>query len=460
MGQQKIPVVLVEFADKTFQVAETQEEVNQFYNLFCNGNKDGTRYEGAGSYGAVRDYFVDQSAGQFLPEFEVIGPVRLGKDYAYYGQNDDGGNDLNISVFVSQAVLRAQEIYQTWDDFDNNGDGVVDMIFFIYAGEGENGCEDENTIWPHEKVTEQRIANVRFGAYGCCNELYIDKVDGIGVMCHELSHALGLPDLYDTSGYEYGLDYWDIMDSGCYCKDSYHPCGYSAYEKEFMGWQQFRYLTRDEEKTITLIPVSEGGVGYRIENVENSNEYYILENRQNTGWDRYIGHGTSKYMAHGLMVSHIDYSTSKWRYNNVNTDKNHPYYSIIAADDTHDAYGDIENAEQFANWFQSTAGDLFPGTYGVTSLPSSRQFVYTSSGSMRQPITCIEELEDGTISFVICRFADVNEDGVVDTQDVLSVYEGIQEDDTLNTYIPADVNMDMTVDTQDVLRIYDYMNQK
>ena len=95
-------------------------------------------------------------------------------------------------------------------------------------------------------------------------------------MCQELGHALGLPDFYDTKGKEYGLDYWDIMDTGCYCGDAYHPCGFSAYEKDFMGWRKLVELKRDEEVSLTLMPVSAGGTGYKMKNPANFIFFYLF----------------------------------------------------------------------------------------------------------------------------------------------------------------------------------------
>ena len=453
-GVQRVPVVLVDFVDLSFSAAESDDAVREFFHLFCNGTRDGVLYQGAGSYGAVRDYFVQQSDSLFLPEFEVIGPVTLDKSYTYYGRNDARHNDANRNAFIVDAVSGAQQLTD-WSRFDNNGDGVVDMIYVIYAGEGENGCDDENTIWPHEYNYQRTIAGVTFGAYACCNEVYEGKVDGIGVMCHELMHAMGMPDLYDTKEVAYGMDYWDIMDSGCYCQSSYHPCGLSAYEKDFLGWHPLETLERDNVMTLTLIPIGEKGTGYKILNAENHQEYYILENRQNTGWDTYIGRGDDTNRHHGMLVSHVDYSVSRWYSNTVNTTVAHQYYTLIPADGVLDSYIYVDTDEDHANWMLSANADLFPGSLGVTCLFSDRQPVYSSVGTMHQPITNITEHADGTITLTLCLFADVNGDGIADSQDVLKVYDYMQHQTTFQPHNPADVNDDGVVDTQDVLQIYE-----
>ena len=453
IGLQRVPVVLVDFADLPFSVAKDKDTVHQFYDLYCNGTRDGVLYRGAGSYGAVRDYFVLQSDSLFLPEFEIVGPVTLERSYAYYGKNTASGKDRNRDAFVTDAVTKAQ-LLTDWNTFDNDGDGVVDMIYFIYAGEGENGSDDENTIWPHEQTSQRTIAGVKFGAYACCNEVYEGVADGIGVMCHELMHALGMPDLYDSSEKAYGMDYWDIMDTGCYCQSSYHPCGLSAYERDFMGWRKLVLLQRDEVANLTLLPISKGGVGYKMLSAENQHEYYIVENRQNIGWDKYIGRGTDEHQRHGLMISHVDYSIGRWSYNNVNTTADHQCFTIIPADGESYSFAHTETQEEYNHWERSAAADLFPGSLGVTYLFSRDQPLYTSSGSMHQPITGIVEHPDGIVTLTVCLFADVNGDGLADSQDVLKVYEYMQKQTSVEPLIPQDVNGDGVVDTQDVLQIY------
>lgn len=457
IGSPHIPVVLVQFSDLKFSVANTLPAINNYYYKFCNGNMNGTRYTGTKNYGSVRDYFIEQSDSLFLPEFEIIGPVTLDSAYAYYGRNSGARRDVNISTFFNQSVAKAKAQYSGWDKFDNDGDGTVDMVFFIYAGEGENAQTDPNTIWPKEMLTSAVISGTKISCYAACNELYGNEADGIGVMCHEMSHALGLPDLYDTSNDNYGLDYWDLMDSGCYCDNAFYPCGYSSYEKDFMGWKQLEQLEYNKEYALRLLPLSEGGSGYKIVNSENSNEYYVLENRQNTGWDTYIARGTRDSKRHGMLVMHVDYLPSRWRSNIVNVNYAHQYLTIVPADDELMSYTVVDTDSDYSKWVLSAQGDPFPGRTGRKTLFSNEQPVYTASGYLRQPITNIVEHDDGTITLNVCKFADVDGNGKADTQDVLNIYDYIRNAGMSQPYVPQDVNMDGSVDTQDVLGVYEYI---
>ncbi len=458
-GSPKVPVVLVQFSDLAFSVDSTAAGVNNYYYKFCNGNMDGTLYGGDKGYGSVRDYFVQQSDSLFLPEFVIIGPVILPENYAYYGKNENGKKDVNITDFFKQSVAEAQKLEDNWNQFDNDNDGVVDMAYFIYAGEGENAQTDPNTIWPKEMSTTSSIGGVNLSCYAACNELYGGDPDGIGVMCHEFSHALGLPDLYDTEGDNYGLDYWDLMDAGCYCRNGYWPCGYSSYEKDFMGWKELVNLEYNKECDLELLPLSEGGCGYKIVNPENEKECYVLENRQNTGWDTYIGRGTKSFKSHGMLVMHVDYIYNRWSSNSVNTSYVHPGVSIVPADNELLSLYAIAD-DEYARWKQSTQGDPFPGFTGRTSLLSNEQPVYTDSKYLHQPLTNIVEHDDGKVTLTVCRFADADANGTVDTQDVLSVYNCISTSDAYSPFMPEDMNTDGVVDTQDALGIYDYIQQR
>lgn len=423
MGSPKVPVILVEFNDKKFTTIE-EGKVNAAYDLFCNGTRDGHLYNGAGSYGAVRDYFAEQSDSLFQPEFVVIGPVTLSEGYGYYGKNSASATDVNISAFYRESIQEANKLNVDWNQFDNDRNGTIDMVFFIYAGPGENDSQnnDEYTIWPKENSSGGTIDGKRFGAYACCNEEFRGKLDGIGPMCHELSHALGLPDFYDTNYIAFGLDYWDIMDSGCYCSNNKYPCNYSAYEREFMGWRKLETLEAGVGQNVTVYPLHmKGSTSYKIVNAEDKDEYYVLENRQSEGWDKYLGYGIGGTYGyhHGLMVTHVQYVEGRWTGNSVNRYPDHQLITLIPADSTlHSSmfYGEdkawsMEENKWVAGYdkdffLKSASGDLYPGNTGKTDLQGRKAYVYSSTGDtphmMNQPITDIEEHEDGSITFKFC----------------------------------------------------------
>ena len=295
----------------------------------------------------------------------------------------------------------------SWMQFDNNGDGKVDMCVIIYAGLGQNYTNsygDKNTLWPQEMPVSYTINGITLS--GCSSSCEMRPTatdgtvitswqpDGIGVVVHELSHAIGLPDLYDTKNVAFGLDYWSVMDYGMYTRSSKYPIGYTAYEREFMGWQQTEVI--EGPRTLQLSCFDQGGKGYKLINDANPNEYYILENKQAEGWDW----GVCSNRGHGMLVFHVDYNAGAWTGNVVNTDPNHQRLTIIPAN------GKLigsNNATGRDEWQTSLQGNPYPGITGNheltnVSYPASRVF---TGDYMNKPLVDIEESEDGIVTLKV-----------------------------------------------------------
>lgn len=237
-GKRKGLVILVNFKDKQMQSKHSLEEWKNYFN------KEG--YKNYGNNGSVHDYFYKQSYGKFDLEFDVVGPVTVSKNMDSYGANDAYGNDVDPAGMIKEAceLAYAQEKLDM-TQYDWDGDGAADQVYVIYAGYGEASGAPDNTIWPHEWDLESagyslRLGGVRINTYACSSELNGASgtyISGIGTACHEFSHCMGIPDMYDTqNGGCFGMDAWDLMDYGSYGGDGYAPVGYNTYEKWVSGW--------------------------------------------------------------------------------------------------------------------------------------------------------------------------------------------------------------------------------
>ena len=389
-GQKKGLVILVNFTDQRFTCSDLPQVT---YNNFFN--KRG--YNEFGMTGSVRDYFLDQSYGKLDIQFDVIGPVTLSRNMAYYGDNRGQSHDSRPGEMAAEACKKVDP-QVNFADYDWDGDGTVDQVFLVYAGYGEAQGGPAASIWPHEWALSasdygQALTQdgVTIDTYACSCELRGNKgttIDGIGSACHEFSHCMGLPDMYDTSGDSFGMGNWDLMCSGNYNDDSRTPSGYTAYERWVSGWLEPVEINR-EIYIQDMKPIEDEPEAYILYNDADHNEFYLLENRQQKGWD-------AAQQGHGLLVVHVDYDSSAWWHNAVNTNPDHQRMTIIPADGVASA--------------SSLVGDPFPGalkktSLGDTTVPAATLYNQNADGSyfMGKPLDDIVESSDGRISFAAMR---------------------------------------------------------
>lgn len=319
-GQRHGLIILVNFADSKFNTSKFGPTQTLYSRIANEANYGENNFKGS-----ISDYFKAQSGGQFLLDFDVAGPVTLPNGYSYYGQNDDDGYDKRPKEMVREAC-QAVDGSVDFSKYDWDGDGEVEEVFVVYAGNGEHDTTNQpNLIWPHmdnlanyhEQLT---LDGVTINTYACASELNGDKtLSGIGTFCHEFSHCMGFPDMYDTAsdGNNFGMGSWDLMDYGSYNGDGYVPAGYSGYEKMVCGWTT--PIELDKPMTVNgMERLADMGQTYIIYNKGNRNEYYILENRQQSGFDKYLP-------GSGLLIERVDYDKDIWEWNAVNT-TNGGYY--------------------------------------------------------------------------------------------------------------------------------------
>ena len=298
-GNKKFLVILVQFSDNTFTSASPRSD---FFNLL---NLDG--YAENGATGSAWNYFRENSSETFNPQFDVVGPVTLSRNMAYYGANVDD-DDVRPREMVTEAVdLADQQLGVDFSQYDNDGDGYIDNIFIYYAGYNEAEGGPDNTIWPHAwSIYNQRtVDGVKTGSYACSSELRGSSgstMAGIGTFCHEFGHVIGLPDFYDTdyedNGEARGLGSFSLMSNGNYNNNGRTPPYLNSIERDLLGWFDNEPGVIEQEGDYTLEPVFENSC--YVSETTNEGETFLYEYRKNAGWDAFI--------PSGLLIYHIDKS--------------------------------------------------------------------------------------------------------------------------------------------------------
>ena len=374
-GSPKALVILAEFADTLFTIQNTKQVFTNY--LMNEGHFTETAYGQNMSYKGVRGYFKDCSYGLFTPAFDVVGPVKLPKPQTYYGV----GND-NITDLMTDAC-NAVDNEVDFSQYDANGDGLVDLVYIIYAGHSANYRGNASTdIWPKSGTTilSKTFDGKSIRRYGVSNELAgrenkkkeKETINGIGLFCHEFSHTLGLPDIYayKTDAEDQnnqGMELWDLMDGGTEVQGGRVPSPYLAWEREAMGWMSIDTLTTDCH-IANLKTIDNSGKAYKILNPSASNEYIVLQSIQKGGW--YQGWGNGSYPK-GLLVYRVSYASNKVNvFDFPNNVKGKPRVIVIPAD------GEIiaaAHAGTMNNYLLQHNNDLYPYN-GIDSIKGFKMF--------------------------------------------------------------------------------------
>lgn len=366
-------VVLVEFKDVSFTVENPKDYFSRQLNE--------PGFSDYGGYGSALDYYIDASNGLYAPQFDVYGPVKISQDASYFA----GMGDKSMELLVREALTMLHDNGEVdFSNYDLDEDGIIDTVFFYYAGYGSADTDTE-TIWPHQYDyrylnssfggNQLRFDGKKMGPYACANELkgwnpttgkhpWQDGsepwVDGIGAFVHEYGHVLGLPDLYDTA-YTEGVTVdtpgrWSIMAEGSYNFNGCRPPLMSAYEQWLCRWLEFTdaedathydlvALGKSATPTAIKIGIPKDASGETLES-----EYFIIESRDASKWD-------SCFPESGLLIWRINYSRNNWTNNTVNSKKSS---NVVIH------YADGQNKPAF------TKGNIYPGS--PSELIPSKQY--------------------------------------------------------------------------------------
>ena len=371
-------LILVNFSDVAFQPENSQAAMDSMMNS--------SGYSFNGATGSARDYFIAQSDSQYMPIFDVVGPVTLSNTRKYYGENVDSvpGADRRYFQIAIDACQAVDDIVD-FSVYDNDSNGDIDFVYIIYADKGEADGGPEEAIWPHNYYVKDyahkyvKLDGKYLNNYACSGELlgYSGARNTIGTPCHEFGHVIGLPDYYDTTqnpdgsgGYNYNNyltpNEWTIMDYGCYNNRGNTPPNYSIFDKYFLGWATPKVLPADAQLNVTL--TTDYDDAYQITGGTSLLPYYTtktvyyIENRQKQGWDAYLN-------GHGMLVWQVKYNDAAWSSNTSNNSAGKPRYTLIAADGSSMIGYCYEYNEQREDYdiLHKSDTDPFPGAAKITA---------------------------------------------------------------------------------------------
>ncbi|MGI6232944.1 MAG: M6 family metalloprotease domain-containing protein [Prevotella sp.] len=396
-GTPKALVILVQFPNRNFVVGNqdsvslttgtitlsTKEVFNEYLNK-ASGQPTNNGFLENYNYGSVARYFSDMSDSSFVPQFDVVGPVTVSHNDTYYGANSGNTTDTYYTNMIQEACELVDD-FVNFADYDSDNDSYVDLVYIIYAGYSESITgNSENCLWPKSGTGSFGTYDGKIVCrYGINNELngtpssFSDekynvkrRMNGIGLFCHEFSHTMGLPDLYPTTSTAYvdnqEPEYWDVMDAGEYSYNGYCPTPYSPWEKEVFEWEAYNTIDTTAAETFTIQKNS----AVKAVGANANRQILYLQNVPTSGW--YQGLYRTISYSPGMLVWRINYASDKVKLSDhPNNTANDPQVAIVPADSVViNGYNASTTAEKNA-YISSHAGDLFPGTTGLSELTTA-----------------------------------------------------------------------------------------
>lgn len=237
-------------------------------------------------------YQDNQPRGYYQPYHSVTNTIGYDPDISLNNYTNTQGRTFRQHTLLANAVAYIQSQVPGSLVLDADNDGNVDNVSFIIRG-GEG--QWNTLLWAHRWVLWSQTVTIH-GKRVYDFTFQPETQSGIYVLCHEMFHTLGAPDLYRYSQDGFiPVGPWDLMHSGFV-----HMGAYMKYKYANGQWvEQIPVIS--EPGTYTLNPLYlQDNNAYRIISPNNSQEYFIVEYRKRQG------HYETNIPGEGLIIYRIN----------------------------------------------------------------------------------------------------------------------------------------------------------
>jgi len=365
-SSRSIPVILINFND----TATT-----------CSSSDFSSLLFGSGTW-SFKDYYEEISGGAFTVSpgpAGVLGWYTAANGHDYYGQPSGWGPPDKWPGDLAYEAVSQADATVDFSAFDSDGDCIVDVVAIIHQGTAQEASATAADIWSQSwslsstysyglghqgAYTSNDVCPSDPGLYMLVDDYIMmpetlpaaldPGMTTIGVFAHEYGHVLGLIDLYDTDrpANSEGVGNWSLMASGSWGKVERlgdRPSHLDPWSKRALGWlEPNRIQSGQTGKTIPAVEGNSQVWQFREGSPAAGGEYFLLENRQRTGFDAALP-------GSGMLLWHIDESrsgnSSEW-YPGCSTCSSHYKVALLQADNLYDL-------EHKTN--RGDGGDPFPG---------------------------------------------------------------------------------------------------